>query len=163
MKYSKVFREKKEFVQLTDIFHDAVIRYIDLTHWHRQVSFIVQCNEYLGSDYPHQSVFYISFTKVRHFSFDVDAWPNKDEHYQKCAFRIGNVHDLSKESMGNEKFYRLIFKTGITVPKLEIHFSDIDIKYIGDNYGSGLLGEENVLLPENYALNLLNNTLGQEF
>lgn len=121
-----------EYKQLRDIFHDAFVRDIDFTHWYKRIRFIVECNEYLGNDFPLTGVFALDFEGVRFFSLNLSEKKNifeadgLDESVSEPRFQPSGLKEYTQECTNEKrKFYRILFSGCKPLDSLEIHYDSL--------------------------------------
>ena len=134
----------KEYHQLRGIFHSAVVKDIDFTHWYKRVRFIIKCDEYLGSDFPATGVFLLDFEGVRHFSLNFSKGIFNEDKIDETAsvllFNPTGLHEYTQECTNDKrKFYRVVLSGNGTVLNrnnqltlLEIHFDALRILRVCD-------------------------------
>jgi hypothetical protein len=151
--------------QLKDIFAlNPWIRDIDFSQWYKSVSMIVECGEYMGTDFPsYDNVFQIKFKSVSKFLFNID--PISTEYLGEndiCGLAPAHKALSQEYDDKNRSYYKLILATGVTHPiSIEICFTDAEVAYLGETTdlrkidpGGGFLSskaKEKMLYQSKYA------------
>jgi hypothetical protein len=132
--------KRYQFCQLMRIFDSVtLVRDIDFSNWYKQVSLIVETSEYLGLDFPFDSVFQVKFLRVFRFNYtygtDKGGGSSDDlcivDKMNPIGLSPGFIKNFTKEKKGEQFFYRIVTSDKKVMPYIEIDFEDVEIAFIG--------------------------------